>query len=56
MPTAAQPRQPGIIVASVGDPIATQEFPGYTKEVRTEPLTLNLNFKLDVLFVILRPT
>ena len=56
MPTAAQPRQPGIIVASVGDPIATQEFPGYTKEVRTEPLTLNLNFKLDFLFIILRPT
>ncbi len=56
MPTAAQPRQPGIIVASVGDPIATQEFPGYTKEVRTEPLTLNLNFKIDFLFIILRPT
>lgn len=56
LPTAAEPRAPGIIAASPGDPIAIQDFPGYLKEVRTETLTLDLNLTRDVVFVVLRPS
>lgn len=56
LPLATEPRQPGIIVVSAGDPFANQEFPGYTKEVLAETATLDLNFKRDFVYIVLKPS